>query len=206
MSTHVTIYMVSFSLTHCICFKVGNVFFSIMCSGSDASPVPNKHLLHTRGQECLCCFPLHHPLYPSVIYPFILSHLSHWIGRWIKPLFMLPPCTQHRRVFSNLICSMDSMVETTQSSNFTLSQVTCLSSPSVQHFVLCIYYGFIVFFPILHQTASSLKASTVVFISVSMSLNMTPYQKVVNKYLLKEYTEIYALKSSRHIRAVVGDA
>lgn len=101
MSTHVTIYMVSSSLTHCILFKVGTVFLGIMSSGSDASLVPNKHLLHTCGKECLCCFPLHHPLYPSVIYPFILSHLSpHWIVRWIKPLFMLPPCTQHRRVFS----------------------------------------------------------------------------------------------------------
>lgn len=129
MSTHVTIYMVSSSLTHCIFFKVGTIFLSIMSSGSDASLVPNKHLLHTCGKECLCCFSLHHPLYPSVIYPFILSHLSpHWIVRWIKPLFMLPPCTQHRRVF---ICLMDSMVETIQSSNFILSQVTCLSSPSV---------------------------------------------------------------------------
>lgn len=122
MSTHLTIYMVSFSLTHCIFFKVGTVFFSIMCSGSDASLVPNKHLLRTRGKESLCCFPLHHPLYPSVIYPFILSHLVSSLDCEVDKTFIhVTPRTQHGRVFSNLICSMDSVVETTQSSNFILS-------------------------------------------------------------------------------------
>lgn len=95
-----------------------------MFSGSDASLVPNKCLLYAcmKRMPLLLSFapspiPLSHPstLYQNLTYPFVLSYLSpHWTVRWKKNFIHVILSTQHRRVFSNNICSMDSMVETTQ--------------------------------------------------------------------------------------------
>lgn len=165
--------------------KVGIVFLGIRFSGSAVLLVLNKYLLYA-WTNASNCFPLHLPIV-SKISPTLSSVAVSSLDCEVDKNFIhVLPSTQHRWVFSNNICSMDSMVETTQVLiPFGHKSLVSLLQYSILYIDYILWMHCILPYIILDCKPFEGKYYWIHFCML-ISLNMMPYQKVISKYILKE--------------------